>query len=1245
MGRYLYIILLMCFCQVEAQTFTGKEFFTWLGSETSDYELRPFQLAEQVSIDEKSQLPVKLVQCSLPYYIDADELEIQYSLETTQVNNDHQLNYLNSVSTDGYDMIKKHVVCIRGQYYLHMEIIPLVFDEFEKNYHLINEFDYTVVLPEKKSEGFLKNAENVKSNSVLGSGKWVKIRINESGVHRIPYSLLTSWGFSKPQSVNVFGNGGNLLPRPNAELRHEDLVENSVIHEGDAIYFYAQGPTAWNYNVQSDMFEHQKHDYTDVAYYFLSDSNGEGKRVQESEYVSETFTYETSEFDSYTFHEFDNQNLLKSGLEWYGLRFDPGQTRNYLFEFNNRVLNKEVKIYTNLIARSDVNSNFRTHVEEKEVQEIKIQKIDYSNTVGAFANEGKAWSVFNASNNDVSVDLTYESSSGGATGWLNFLCLNAKCLINIDKQLQFRNSDVTGEGNSTRFYLDGVNSSTRLWDITDHTSPQNIVIEDYSGQKGFTYKTDNLKEFIAFDLTADIPQPEFEETLANQDIRGISVPEMLIIAHPLFESEANRLAEIHKEHSGLHCEIVFPYQIYNEFSSGSPDITAIRDYARYLYKKDAKFKCLLLFGDGSYDNRTYDDDNTNKILTYQSYNSIDIKKCYVSDDYYGFLDDNEGQNILFDKLDIGIGRFPVNTIDEATIMVDKVEKYLNESSAGAWKTDITFLADDGDSNLHMRQANDLSTQVYGDYPAYNHNKIFFDAYPKVTTSSGDRYPEVNEAIKKTINDGTLLFNYTGHGSERQLADENVLDITTIKSFTNIDKLPVFVTATCEFSRYDDYHDISAGEWVVLSPLGAGVALFTTTRIAWSHENFVINKSFYKNIFREDEQGNKVRLGEVIKNTKNDIGGSVNKLNFTLLGDPSLQLAYPQGNIQTKSINGEEDPAVRTEMKALTLAEVEGEIKDADASGAVVTMQVFDKPITVKTLGNKGAVPFEYQVYQNKIYQGQMEIAGNQFLASFIIPKDIRYNVGQGRISYYAYGEDGVESFGADNSVLIGGVSDNPPDDTQGPDISIWLNDSSFENGDITGSQPILYAKLSDESGINTSGVGIGHDITLVVDGNRTRPINLNAYYTSDLNSYTSGMLSYQLPQLTEGKHALELKVWDNLNNSSMAALDFEVRQSGGLQISEAKVYPNPVETNEVVNISFKHDAPNAVLDVTYSIYSMNGRLIEQHETTQVSIGTSIAPVEWTPSSSLQRGLYVLHCEIKTSDNQVGKFSKKILVVK
>ncbi|MBK3518417.1 type IX secretion system sortase PorU [Carboxylicivirga marina] len=1246
MVRYIIILLLLGVVNANAQTFKGSEVFTWLGDDVNGYVERPFRILESAEIDERTQLPVMVIQVPLSGFVNIDSLKVNYSLETAIIKDKLQLDFLSNISPSELQFIDKRIVCIRRAYFLQLQLLPVIYDDLEKQFHRVDAIKYEIDIPKiLHQKTTLKSTNETKSNSVLAAGKWVKIKVSESGVHKIPYSSLSSWGFSNPQNVNVFGNGGNMLPRDNSEFRHEDLVENAIVHDNDAIYFYAQGPVAWKYNEQHEMFEHQLHDYTEEAYYFLSDNNGDGKRVQESDLISSTYTHETNEFDSYQFHELENQNLLKSGSEWYGLRYDPSQTRRYSFDFKYLVKDEDVKLLTHLIARSNIVSEFNTYVDGVQIQNIRIPRVDYNNYVGAFANEGINYTTFSSFGNTIHIDLTYESSSGSASGWLNYLCLNAKEFIAIDKQLQFRNAEISGEGNSTRFYLQGVTSSCVLWDVSDHNMPRSIPINDYSGDKGFTYRTEELREFVAFDMAAGLPQPEFEETMENQDIRGLSVPEMLIVVHPLFENEARRLASIHQQHSGLQCEIVFPYQIYNEFSSGSPDISAIRDYARYLYEQDDRFKCMLLFGDGSYDNRTNSDNNTNFILTYQSDNSINIKNSFVSDDYYGFLDANEGSNILYDKLDIGIGRFPVSDIDQAKIMVDKVEKYLNESALGAWKTDITFLADDGDNNLHMSQADQLSKQVYGDFQSFNHNKIYFDAYPKTTTSSGDRYPGVNEAIKTTLSNGTLLFNYTGHGSERQLAHENVLDKTTIQQLTNIDRLPVFVTATCEFSRYDDFHDISAGEWVVLSQLGGGVALFTTTRIAWSHENFQINKSFYKNIFREDDNGVKIRLGEVIRDTKNAIGNSVNKLNFTLLGDPSLHLMYPSGDITTNSINGEEDPDLRAEMKALTIADVEGKIMSPTTGKSVVTMQVYDKPITVKTLGNKGAVPFEYQVYQNRIYQGQMNADSDHFLASFRIPKDIRYNIGEGRISYYAYDEDGVESFGADNSVLIGGVSDNPPNDADGPNIKMWLNDESFMNGDLTGSQPILYAKLDDESGINISGVGIGHDITLVLDNIRSLPINLNAYFTSDIDSYTSGNLAYQLPQLEEGVHTLELKVWDNLNNSSVSTLDFEVNLNGTMQITETNVYPNPIETNNTVKISFVHDAPNQLLDVTYSIYSLSGRLIERYNTTQAAVGTTITPIEWTPSAAMQKGLYILRCEIRSAENQVGKFSKKIMVIR
>ncbi len=1243
--RKILLVLLVLGCYwLKAQEYKGSSHFSWLDETGVLAQKHPLQFQEVSYWDDKTQLPVKEVELALPGFMVIDSIDVNLSFETSLITNDLQLDYLRAIDKGQINLLTKRVVCIRGDYFLKLIVLPIIYDELEQQFYRLESIQYDVSLPPIEASHLLKSQQAETGSSVLANGKWVKIKVSESGVHKIPYSMLSSWGFSDPAKVNVFGNGGNMLPRANREFRHEDLTENAVLHENNAIYFFAQGPIGWQYNEQHQFFDHQLHDYSDAAFYYLTDEHGTGKQAQQSDLVSGSYTHETNEFDSYQFYELENQNLLKSGREWYGLRYDPAQIRTYSFDFKNRVKSKDVKIKTNVIARADQTSYFKTTINSEEVQSISIPKVDYDNNEGAFANEGLNISSFKASNDVIALDLRYESEVPGSSGWLNYITLNARERLVVDDQLMFRNAEYVGELMATRFYLEGISSSMVLWDITDLTNPMTVTLQNYSGQQGFTYKTEALREFVVFDKSADLPQPEFEEMVANQDIRGMAVPEMLIVAHPLFEQEARRLAAIHAAHSGLQCEVVFPYQIYNEFSSGSPDVSAIRDCAKYFYEKDKRFKFLLLFGDGSYDNRTYDDSNTNFILSYQSDNSINVKYSYVSDDFFGCLDEGEGGNILYDKLDIGIGRFPVSDEEQAKVMVDKVENYLNNSESGPWKTEITFVGDDGDANLHMKQADTLSRQVYASYPAFNQRKIYFDAYPKLTTSSGDRYPEVNAAIKEAVEGGTLIFNYTGHGSERYLAHEIVLDIPTIKQFTNINRLPVFMTATCEFSRYDDYHNTSAGEWVVLSPLGGGVALFTTTRIAWSNSNLKINQEFYKYIFENDADGHRMRLGEVIMSTKNQLGSITNRLNFTLLGDPALQLIYPEGGIYTHSINGEETEEERDALKALTIATIEGEIKTESTSESLVTMQVFDKPITVKTLGNKGAVPFEYRVYQNRIFRGTQDVNGKHFQASFVVPKDIRYNVGKGRISYYSYDENGVEAFGADNSVLIGGVSDNPPDDSEGPDINAWLNDSTFVSGGLTGNQPILYARFADESGINTSGVGIGHDITLVIDENRSAPINLNGYYESDKNSFTSGSLSYQLPMLEEGMHTLELKAWDNLNNSSVERLDFEVHIGSRLNISETSVYPNPLQVGSTLYVSFEHDAPNRILDITCSLYTVGGRLVERFETTQAANGNSIRPVEWQPRQ-LQIGLYVLHCEIRSPENQLGKLSKKILVIR
>lgn len=1247
---FIYLILAFVSIITIAQNHEIEQDFTWLSSiEIDNYEERPLQFKEYTGWNEASQLPHYSVQIPINTVFDVDSIDLSYTTKSSPISNKNETDYLFLHRKKDTPLLRKQVITINKENYLKITLTPIEYDSFSNQYNKINHVKINIHVPNTPIGSTLKSKQAIRTQSILANGKWVKIKILESGIHKIPYSLLTAWGFSTPSKVNVFGNGGNMLPKANNAPRLDDLSENAIMHFNDAIYFYAQGATSWTYNSERAMFVHRLHDYTDESFYFLSEDNGIGKRVELSTKTSPTFTNETDQFDSYQFHEFNNQNLLKSGCEWYGLRFDAGQERDYSFEFKNLVTNKPVKILTDIIGRSNTENYFFTYINNSTVenQKITVAPVDYKTYTKNFANEGSALSEFLSNSGLITVKMRYSATGSASSGWMNYICLNAKEKLILNDQLSFRNIETTGPGLSTRFNIKNATSNSRLWDVSNHTTPKSINIESFNSKKGFTYQTDELHEFVAFNTNASLPQPEFESSLSNQNLHDASVPDMLIISHPLFKDEAQRLAQIHSDHSGLECLIVEPEQIYNEFSSGSPDISGIRDFVRHLYLKNDRLKYLLLFGDGSYDNKTYDDKNTNFILTYQSENSLNISETYTSDDFFGCLDNNEGNDILNNGLDIGIGRLPVSSLEHAQTVVDKIDNYLNKREAGTWKTNITFVADDNqnnENNIHIRDADALSKMVYEQHPDFDHNKIYLDAYPKVITSTGGRYPEVNKAIKEQLENGTLIFNYTGHGNEKTLADEQILTIDAIQQLSNKNKLPIFVTATCEFSRYDEYHVITAGEWVLLSPNGGGVGLFTTTRIAWSSYNSEINKSFYRYIFNKSEAGDKLRLGDVIKATKNNTSNTVNKLNFTLLGDPAITLQYPNNTVLTTHVNGEENEALRKPLNAGKLAEVKGEVQPSNANSQTLHIKVFDKPIKVKTRGNGGYTPFEYELYANRIFEGTVDVSNNHFLTNFMVPSDVRLNVDRGRISYYAFDNEGNEAFGADNSVLIGGVSDEASEDKQGPDIKLWLNSSSFVDGDIAGSQPILMAQLEDESGINIGGIGIGHDISLVIDGDRSSPINLNSYYLSDKNTFKSGTLQYQLPQLETGKHTLEVKAWDNLNNSSTRSIQFRVHLDGTLEITNIHVYPNPIEPNETVKIYFEHDAPNLLLEITGSIYNISGRLIERFEITQPAIGTSITPIEWSPNA-LRKGVYIIHCEIRSSENQIGKFSKKILIIK
>ncbi|TAJ12155.1 hypothetical protein DMA11_13950 [Marinilabiliaceae bacterium JC017] len=1168
-----------------------------------------------------------------------------------------------------------HIVWEQQHPKLEIEVLPIIIDKAGNSAQKIEEYllsiELTQTVQQLKSLKLTKNTYT--SNSVLASGKWIKIKVDESGVYKIPYSILSGQGFSSPSSVKVFGNGGHMLPRNNGTPRFDDLKENAVWHHNNAIYFYAQGPTEWKYDPSKNMFIQQLHDYSDAAYYFITEDAGTGLKIKEKDTSHLTPNQFTTSFDGYQFHEIEKENLLKSGKKWYGESFNPTtQERSFSFSFPNIDNSQPIKIHNEVIARSNITTSFEFFHDSQgtAIQKITIPQVSYSDYTGNFARTGSGTSEFKAGGETVNLQCKYIPTSSTSRGWLDYICLNARQNLIFNKnQLPFRDKQTQGLYNITRFTVSNANSNLVVWDVTSHTQPEQLKYNLNGSNLEFISPTDQLREFIVFDTTDDIPTPKIMGDVANQNLHGLPNADYLIITYADFITEANRLALLHQTHNNLSSVIVTPQQIYNEFSSGQPDITALRDFVRLFYNRtpnqSQRPKYLLLFGDGSYDNRSYDSKNTNKILTFQSDNSLNQTSSYVSDDFYGLLDDHEGDNMQTGRLDIGIGRFPVNTIEEAQQAVDKTETYLTDLQKGDWKSLITFVGDDGDYNIHMDHADKLSQKVFKNHPSFDLNKIYFDAYPKVTTSGGARYPEVENLIDETINKGTLIFNYTGHGGEGGLSAERVITKESIQQWTNKNSLPLFITATCEFSRYDKKEETTAGEWVFLNPVGGGIGLFSTTRIVYSSLNYILNDNIYNHIFEKSDNGQFLALGEVIRRTKNESGTSINKLNFTLIGDPALQLAIPKKHINTTKINesllfSKTDShhlapftANTDTLKAMSEALIGGEIltsendKDQNFKGTV-NITVFDKPTTVTTLGNEGAQPFKYETFQNKIFIGQSVITDGEFETSFFVPKDIRYNVADARASYYGFTEEGEEAFGAINTLKVGGVTDNPPTDEEGPTLSIWLNNRSFTSGGTTGIRPLLIADIFDESGINTSGIGIGHDISLIIDNDRTQTLVLNNYFQSDLNSYQKGTLTFQLPVQTPGTHKLELKVWDNLNNSSTAVLLYSVNEAGELKVNNAKVYPNPISQNGSLLFSLEHDEPNALLSIDISTFDLSGRIINQEKKNTISNGTFTQPLEWAPRTAsgalLQPGFYILRFIIEADTGKTTTISKKIMVV-
>ncbi|WP_062543785.1 type IX secretion system sortase PorU [Rufibacter tibetensis] len=1133
----------------------------------------------------------------------------------------------------------------------------------------------------RKAPGATATQRTFTTRSVLASGEWFKIGVPTSGMYKLDRTALQTMGVNlqnlNPRNLRLYGNGGGMLPQANSAPRADDLVENAIWIEGeqdgsfdanDYLLFYGQGPHTWAENQVRGQspFVHSFNLYSDTTYYYLTVGPSAGLRVSQQASLPGSFPEITS-YDERWFHEIDLKNMVNSGREWYGEEFSAfALQQNFAFPASDLVPNSPVWLTSAVMANSPENSSFTVRLNGTSLGTHSVAGRGSYNYHPEGVNHVLHLSPPLSSlayTNDLTVTYTYQpGSSSSATGYLNYFTLSARRQLKLyGNQTNFRSLASKQNAVST-FLVGGITSAdAQVWNVTDPLKPVRLGVSTNNGVARFSANTQQLREYVAFQGSS-FPTPTFLGKVANQNLHSLNLDgklDLVIITPAAISAQAQRLATHRRTRSGLQVEVVELPKIYQEFSSGKQDITAIRDFLKMLYERSGKqgddLIQVALLGDASFDPKRRIQQNTNFIPIYQSRQSLDPVLSYSSDDYIGFLDNEEGEwseteFALAHRLDVGIGRLPVKTTFEADLLIDKIIRYESEQTLGNWRKRLIFLADDGDSNEHLNDADYLAEYVERNYPGYLPQKIYLDLYPQISVPNGQRSPETNNALREAIEKGALVTNYTGHGNAISLADEQILTLNEIQAWKNQNKLTFFLTATCEIGRYDDPRRNSGAETALFHPAGGAIGLLTTTRPVYSDGNRALNTNFFTFLFTPMANGAMPTLGVLTNKTKNASLFGVNNRNFALLGDPSMRLAYPNLEVVLSKLN--EKPfsatAVTDTLSALSTVRLEGHVQNkqqqiaSDFQGQV-HLTVYDKRAALTTLGDQNA---KRQVLNrsNVLYDGLATVKNGAFELSFVIPKDINYQIGNGSIHLYA-SSSSTDGLGA-HLVPVGGANSNASVDNTPPQLELFMNDESFVSGGLIGTDATLLAHLFDDNGINTAGAGIGHEITAILDEKSSEPIILNEFYTADVDSYQSGKVRYSLKNITLGPHTLSLKAWDTHNNSSTIKIEFIVASSEKLALDHVYNIPNPFL--DKTTFHFDHNRPGQELDILIQVFTVSGKLVK----TLHGFGdgnTHFSDLSWDgrddSNDILAKGVYIYKVNVRSRQDgaSTSRYEKLVLL--
>ncbi len=1202
-----------------------------------------------------------------------------------KISNEIYSPILNSNEALQSDSLIKNTLVVDGgidfekkESFFYLKLVPIRKTNsggFEK----LESFDLEII--SKPNSNRKAGIRTYASNSVLSTGKWVKIGLTENGIYQLSYDFLKSLGIDvdniNSANFRVYGNAGGMLPEPNIDFIYDDLAENAImmvdggdgkINQGDKILFYGRGPDQWKINTQNNQFKRTKNPYSDTSYYFITTDLGVGKRIQGRNSSTLTPNFTLTTFNDFQIHEVDKITAIskdvKSGRHWFGEDFEFQNEYSFDFNFPNLITSTPLYIESDLVGRSDLISlTTQIKLNNALIGNVNTFGTNFSIYDSPFGSMGKFQKSSLSSIDNNKITIAHNKVKSDFNVWIDFVSVNAERRLKMtNNQMMFRNKIAFVAGNIVNYIVEGPDK-LEFWDVSDPVNVKKQLMSDDIINYDFTFITGSTHEFIAFNNKQYLSPINFG-SVANQNLHNIGTTTMVIVAPTEFLPEAERLAQHRRNLNGFTVQIINQQQLFNEFSSGSRDAGALRNFMKMLYDRAGTDlsklpRFLLLFGDGSFDNKNrIASPDANRVMTYQSYESLSRTNSYVSDDYFGFMDDNEGEmkedRSSIGRLDIGIGRFCINSLEQARDQVDKIFEYESKEATGDWRNLIALAADNGDGNEHLKGAEVREDIIFEKNKIFNTDKFYMDAFAKQVTPGGDRYPTMTEAINQKINKGVLILNYIGHGGEVGWTAERVIGIADVNSWSANKKFPIIFTATCSFTRWDDPDRVSAGELAFLNRNGA-ISMFTTTRIVFISENNTLNNNFYFSLFDPKFATRKPTMGELVAMSKNKSSITINDRNFTLLGDPSLEVPIPLNKIIASSINNKPISPTSDTLKALGKYTIKGIITDINGNklnnyNGLIYPTIYDQVSKITTLNQEAASPkITFDLRKNVLYKGTASVINGDYSFTFIVPKDVSFKPGNGKLSFYA-AENTNDAGGYYDSISIGGISalKDIVKDELGPDVKVFLDDKKFVSGGMVNNNPVLLVSLADSSGINTVGNSIGHDLTATIskDGGKERIINLNEFYAAKLDSYQQGEIKYPLTNLEAGNYTLKVKAWDVFNNSNETSTNFFVSDGTKLSLNRIYNYPNPFTTSTI--FQFEHNKTGDQLDIMIKIFTVSGKLINTLSKKIVATGNRVDDIKWDGKDQfgdkLARGVYIYQLKVRSSDGSSADKYEKLVIL-